>query len=456
MAHKYGDNVLKLAVTLTALTFGLQSNAGLSFISRMIITPTTINWDFTASGVTLPPSLTLTRSSTATYLNGSGTIATAAANEARIDFQPAASGPYTQNGLLLEPAATNIALYSEQIDHSGPWFIRQVTVTANSAATTAPDGSNNAELVKEDSTNNYHALFQDSITHAANSLMTYSLFIKAAGVNRVQVQVQDATSYANGFMADFYFTNNQILNTGQWGNGSYSASSLTAYPNGWYRLVITGKASTTKANSEFQINFQQNSGTASFLGDGSSGVYLWGAQVEAGSYATSYIPTVAAAVTRAADQVAFNTMSWYNSTQGTLFAQFIDIGTYSAQTYRVFGLFNTNAAGTFMQNEVSLGNMGTTNKSAVTSANVAQFSPAGTLNAAGSVNKMAISYMANSFAFALNGAAPVTASSGSLPTAAGYAYIGSQPDGYIRPRWIQKIKYFSSKIANGELQTLTQ
>ncbi|MGE4132858.1 MAG: hypothetical protein AB7F86_14555 [Bdellovibrionales bacterium] len=449
MARKFGVSAHNLAgrlATIVLITAAFPSNAGVAFFARMAPAVTSVNYDFTASGASLPFQLTLTRATTATYVNSSGLIATAATNTARIDFDPTT---LAQKGLLMEPAATNQIRYNQDMTNA-VWTVDSL----NLSTVTSPDGTSNANFLQENTANNVHKIYQDPVSSTAGNTVTISAFIKNSGKQKMRFQVMDATAYSNGITMNIDLSTNSINSISAYGNGSLNSSSVTAYPSGWYRYTMTGVVSTTQANALVQFELLNNSWSAPYTGDGSSGIYVWGTQFEIGTRASSVIPTTSAAVTRNADQVTFNTMTWFNQPAGTLLAQFIDIGSYSGLNYRVFSLSNTNAGGTFAQNEIFIGDNGTTNTSGVTTASSAVFAPAGAVAAAGSVNKIALSYQANNFAYSINGGAAITDTSGALPSPA-YGYIGSQPDGNMRPRWIQKIRYWPNTTSSAALAAIS-
>jgi hypothetical protein len=127
--------------------------------------------------------------------------------------------------------------------------------------------------------------------------------------------------YANAGNTGRHFN----LQTGTPGQqtGNTNTPSITPVGNGWYRCSITYTA--TAASDLIIFNVANGDGVFSFAGDNTSGIYLWGAQLEAGAFATSYIPTTTATVTRAADistSVATSVFenSWYRQDEGTVFA----------------------------------------------------------------------------------------------------------------------------------------
>jgi hypothetical protein len=190
--------------------------------------------------------------------------------------------------LLLEPQRTNLALYSEQFDNAA-WTKSGATVTAN--ATTSPDGYANADKLVEDTSTGGHQI-QQILTVSAATVYTISVFVKYAG--REWIRFTDAQS-----------SNRIHFNTltGVFGTsaGTVIDYNSTTLGDGWYKLSLT----TTSVGTAYtpRITLAEADNDVAYTGDGTSGVYIYGAQLEAGAYATSYIPTLGAAVTRGADDM---------------------------------------------------------------------------------------------------------------------------------------------------------
>lgn len=251
----------------------------------------------------LDPRVTFSRSSTATVTDQNGVIRSAAVNVPRFDHNPTTGESL---GLLVEEARTNSLLSSSDLT-TASWTLSSVTRTANS--TTAPDGTNTAVKIASTTGTFLSALEQSSVSVTAVPT-TFSCYAKAAEASwfcLAGIQSGEAIAYFN-------------LATGALGTRSAgSAHSITSVGNGWYRCSVTC-ASASSTRWGFFPGSADNTLTPAPIGNG---VHVWGPQLEAGAFPTSYIPTVASTVTRAADVAAIlgaNFSSWYNQSEGTLFA----------------------------------------------------------------------------------------------------------------------------------------
>jgi len=224
----------------------------------------------------------------------------------RFDYDPVTLLP---RGLLVEEARTNLRTYSQEFDNAS-WGKTGVTVTANS--TTSPDGTINADSLIEDTATSVHDVVQSgALTAAAH---TFSAFVKANGRSWVRLFV-----FQSGLVGASVWFNVATGAVGTVGSGATNAT-ITNFGNGWYRCSFTFTALAAAASSYIQIATADN-GPSSYTGNGTSGFFIYGAQLEAGAFATSYIPTIASTVTRSAD-IATITGSlfsqWYNQSEGTI------------------------------------------------------------------------------------------------------------------------------------------
>ena len=245
-------------------------------------------------------------------------LMTAPAGVARFDCDPITGKSL---GLLLEESRTNLLLYSATFSNAA-WTLTNATLTA--AATIAPDGTQTAFNLVSNTSTGLQAIAQ-TVTKAASALAyTSTVHFKANQYTYSWLQISDGAG--NGAIVYFNLTTGAI-STAVAGVGTaftaLFATTPTSIGNGWYRCNITG-TSNTATSLVTQFGSSTNGTSNSVVGDGYSGVFIWGAQLEAGSFATSLIPTVASTVTRAADQASMtgtNFSSWYNQAQGTVYAQ---------------------------------------------------------------------------------------------------------------------------------------
>ena len=236
--------------------------------------------------------------------------------------------------LLVEPQRTNLALYSSSFDNAA-WDKAASSVTANQIA--SPSGVQDADKLTENSANDIHGLYNlnpyTSITTA-----TASLFFKKGTRKFFSIKLQiGANSYTQVYDSE------SVTTTSNSSNGLTSVStSIVDFGNGWVRATLTGTNPSGAADA-YTVYCLSNSGTPTFnpsnfnptyQGTGTDYGYLWGAQLEAGSYPTSYIPTTSASVTRNSDAI-FKTgiSSLIGQTEGVAFIDFVWNGLTGTGSY---------------------------------------------------------------------------------------------------------------------------
>lgn len=415
----------------------------MSLSSNFPTSKPSLNLDFANVGA-LDPRVTFTRSSSATYTNSLGLIATAATNVARFDYDPVT---LAARGLLVEEQRTNLLLYSQEFDNAY-WAKALSSITAN--ATTSPDGTVNADQSTIDNTTGFHdaAIVQVSVT--SGTVYTVSLFAKkSVGIESFYFYT-DAPSAAS--IAKFNLNNGAYIGNAS-GNGyaAFSSYSSQSFGNGWYRFTATFTASATASNRYvvFGMSTNTNDNVTPLAGNGTDNFYLWGAQLEAGSFATSYIPTVASTVTRSADVASVNTVSpWYNSSESTLFAEF-DIsgpsgafGGYVAQL-AVTALSNNGIL--IYNNSVGLGTSAYIDASGVSLG----------VNTANVPAKIALAYNGSSNGAVRNGGS-VSSVGTTVSGAATRLSLGSEYGGnYVMNGHLRQIAYYPRRLTNAEIQALT-
>jgi hypothetical protein len=253
--------------------------------------------------------LTVVRNTTATRVNSSGLIESVASNVPRLDYT-GGSCP----SILVEPQRTNLALRSEEFENAA-WGKLRSTISANSLV--SPDGNTNADtLVANVDTAITYGL--DFSTLTGTGIFTASVFAKKGSVD--WMYIRQGNSGGGTTVARAWFD----LNNGTIGITSPSAIShkIEDYGNGWYRCSMTFEVlSGGIPRPQFYIS--NGDGVAPFDSDGTQSINIWGAQLEEGSYATSYIKTTSASVTRNADVISKTGISsLIGQSEGTLFVDF--------------------------------------------------------------------------------------------------------------------------------------
>ena len=240
------------------------------------------------------------RASAATRINKYGLIETVASSQSRLNY-PLIDGVVKGcPSHILEPARTNLITYSEAFDNVY-WTKSGSSVVSNAAI--SPDGVLNAYKFVEGTNTGGHRLYGIGTTVASGRL---SIFAKAG--ERTQILVEEFTDNAY-----FDLSNGTILT-----QTIDADAKIESYADGWYRCSI--KTDILAGNS---LNFYPAiDGSVSYTGNGTSGLYIFGAQLEQGSYPTSYIPTSGTTVTRSAE-TANNAgdASTFNDSEGVLFAE---------------------------------------------------------------------------------------------------------------------------------------
>jgi hypothetical protein len=364
-------------------------------------------------------------------------------------------------GLLVEEQRTNLLLRSEEFDNAA-WGKFQASVTNNE--TTSPDGVISADALIEDTLAGEHRTSTTS-TASLNTSLTVSLYVKTrpGGVAR-SIRLLLANNASTGNSISCVFTNALNVFTAATpvnsGTASNAAATVLDVGNGWYRITLSGipDTGTGAGTALLRINLHTGS-TASYTGDGISGLYLWGAQLEAGAFPTSYIPTTTATVTRSADVASItgsNFSSWYRQDEGSLYAAYLT--PYVAPASAGQAVFSLNDGTADNRNVLSKrANVDTSTRwlSTKTGAIDTAFINVGTWTA-NSLQTAAVVYKENDYAGSLSGATVVTDTSVNLATNLNRIEVGVSTSGSYLNGTIRRLTYWPQRLANEVLQRITQ
>lgn len=392
--------------------------------------------DFT-TGV-LDSRVTVTRAlNTATRVNSSGFIEGVNANLPRFDYDPVTLAP---KGLLIEETRTNYITYSQNF--AGADWVSDAC-NLSSAAGISPDGTNNAFNCVPNTTVTNHRVRQQSTSAPASAGVT-SYFVKANGYNWAKLRF-------GGVWLNVNLTNGSVGFT----NVGSTDYRIIGYQDGWWRITLYNAGAANAINSYlYPLSVNENSiDPTNWAGDGTSGILIYGAQTEIGTFPTSYIPNLTTgSTTRNADVVTMtgtNFSDWFNASEGAFAVQAdcIAVGTQiitqadnGTQNNRITVRF-TATQGTFVVQDGGV--------------NQAQLA-AGTV-AAGTAYKSAGAYKANDFAFSFAAGTVLTDNSGTVPTVDRLRIGSSAAAGgdYLNGH-VQNIRYWPQRIINAELQAFSK
>jgi len=253
------------------------------------------------------------RDSIATRVNKEGLIEVVGNDIPRIDYTDS-----TEGALLLEPSRSNLVTYSEAFDNAY-WIRNGSSVTSGFLS---PDGTLNASKLSEDNTNAIHRIYQTA-TVSASPNATISIYVKYNQRKFVLIRVADSS------VGRWYDIENGVL--GSTYTGTSNDSSIESVGNGWYRISISH---TVSNQARLELWVSDTESISAYQGDTNKGVYIYGAQLEQGSYPTSYIPTNGSTVQRAAETAnGSGNSEVFNDSEGVLFcdiAALTEIDTFRA------------------------------------------------------------------------------------------------------------------------------
>jgi hypothetical protein len=381
-----------------------------------------------------------TPTTTQSVVNYVPQLLTALSGVARFDYNPTT---FAGLGLLIEEQRTNLLTYSEQFDNAA-WTKLNSSITSN--AIVAPDGTLTADRLVENTANSTHSTTQ-TFSVTSGTAVTLSVFVKSTERFLALGFSPNATFGGTGAGGYFNISSGTVQGT----NGTVTAL-ISAAGNGWYRCSIASTPNAT-GTATAAIGLSATGAATTYTGNGYSGLFIWGAQLETGAFPTSYIPTVASQVTRAADAASMtgaNFSSWYNAGEGTFF------GAYK-------GSSGTGPRRVFSVNDGTIGNSITliaSNASGVVANYMDMQVNSVTQVAIGpgaysdTAQTSAVAYKFNDAAFSKNGAAALTDTSCVIPVVTQFE-IGQQAASLPLNGTISKLAYYPLRVTNAQLQALT-
>ena len=201
-----------------------------------------------------------------------------------VTFTRASTGTYVGSDGLIMAAVTNLLLRSEEFDNAS-WTKSNSSIGTN--VVTAPNGSLTADKLIEDTANTTHLVYAGSSALTAGQPYVVSVYLKAAertfaSIGSVTSNSGTGINLSTGTLVD--------VTVAGWTNAA--TRSVTNIGNGWYRVAVVIPSATGNNSLCDSIRIFTNNGTTtSYTGDGTSGIYVWGAQLEQSATVGEYIPT---------------------------------------------------------------------------------------------------------------------------------------------------------------------
>ena len=349
----------------------------------------------------------------------------------RIDYDTSGN----PKGILIEEARTNLIIYSEDFDTGYP---SKTGVTVSSGFGTSLDGGVNADKLVADTSNGFHRIAKTGIATSSGVDYSYSCFFKAAGETVAGLALFDGTNWLGRASID--------LETGV-ASVSNGSAKVDDYGNGWYRLTVYGASVATSHTAYVYVK-----SLFTTTGNGVDGILAYGAQLEAGSFPTSYIPTSGASATRAADIASIDVDQFgYNQKAGSVVVEFDRLYTGTNGMY-VAGISDGTTNNIIRVYGISSSNDGFYSSSDGVQGLLSQ-----------STGAMTTEFKTMAGALKLNNAAVIDSFGGTLyedssfemPLNVSVVSIGSNNGTTQLNGHIKSLKYYPRRLSNAQLQELT-
>jgi hypothetical protein len=386
--------------------------------------------------------VTFTRASNATVVGPTGLIETVANDVPRFQHDPTTGACL---GLLVEEQRANLKTYSDAILGANNYGIANATLTSVSIST--PLGGTTASLlalnVGANTGNSIDGFnFGSGTTLANTTVYTQSIFVRMSGASVFRLR-----SNVTGEVFSITPSSGAPAPS-----GTVTAWTVQPFRDDWFRISWTFTSTTTAPG-----NRGDHWTIKSDVADGVGGYHVTGAQLEAGAFPTSYIPTTGTSATRSADIATITGTAfsgWYNQGQGSAFVQAAVAQPASGGNQFLFRVSDNSYNNQIAWNVQSAGGVSLATASGGAYDGVAT---AGTGLSANVTGQIAAAYAANDLATSLNGAAPATDATATMPSALTRADIGSDHGALNRVKagTISRIAYWPTRLSNATLQALT-
>jgi hypothetical protein len=376
-----------------------------------------------------------TRSGSATRINSQGLIESVANGVSRLNY-PMIDGvvkgcPHH----ILEPQRTNLVQYSEDFSQS---YWTKSGLLATTSGQLSPKGDLSAFKLVEDTSNGLHRIQMQNQSGSGN--IVYSIFAKYE--SKEIIYIQQPWSSNNAW---FNIKQGIVLSSVN------CIASIENQGNGWYKCAVVATNVSSGLNG-FYFGLSNQDGSFTYSGNGTSSASFWGAQIEQGSYPTSYIPTNGTAVTRSAETAyGSGDASTFNDSEGVLMAEISALANDLTNRYILLGTTSNNVYIRYQNSSNSLRCNVTVNGSS-------QFIAIFNLDDETINSKISVKYKENDFSLYVNGFKLKTDLGGSTftnGTLTELAFDNGLSNQFPFYGNIKQLQYFDTVLNDNELETLT-
>lgn len=394
---------------------------------------------------TLDPRITFTRASSGTFFGSNGLLQTASNDVPRFDYDPVT---LAARGLLIEEQRTNLFASSVYTANANGWTNGVIGGTGTIAAASVNNpAATTAGVFNVSGLNGISYVGVVVATTSSTNSYTASVFVRNNGGVKFQLRLVFSNGGTFASFGTEYDFNTGAFQDGIAGTTAPTSRSVTNIGNGWLRITITASDNGT-GNTFTNLLLYGAAATTNY------NYLIWGAQLEAGAFATSHIPTISSAVTRAADLASMtgtNFSSWYNALNGTVFAESVKYYSGGAGFPRIAQISdNTNNNAIVLLWAEFLNRL----YGAVLSATSLQADIGNNGLVQTSIHKSAIAYATNDFAISNDGLSVQTDVSGTVPNV-NQLFIGKDAATAFLNGHIRRIVYWPVRVPNTQLQLIT-
>ena len=440
-----GLNLDTLATTTWGGAVASVEDAGNGWLRFSIYATFTGTASYIAFGIQQPTANLFT------YIWGAqlneGTIKPYQKTETRLNIPRLDYSNGTCPSLLVEPQRTNFVFWSNNFSTAKAYNYQNAS--QSSSTITAPDGLTTTGITSTTSANDFHRFFKS--VDASSATYTSSIYAKKGDSRYLGLGVNHNGSATKENIVVFDLQNGVIAS-----NPYGVTATIEDANNGWYRLTHT----FTYTGATAVDICVHNAGTGAFTTlnfqvfdspTAPTTLYIYGLQFELGSYATSYIPTTSASVTRNADVISKTGISsLIGQTEGTIFGE---VQVIPQKTDSMLCLIATLSAGTYANFFYIRATNGIPAVS-VRKNDTTYVSIDGTTALSEGFHKFAFAYKQNDFAFYVDGVLIGTDTSGEVPLC-DEVYLGNYVDGFDREVSKKSFALWKTRLTNTQLSALT-